>query len=465
MAAADGLKRFVTKMEEAKCSSSAIAAFTANYQQLTTAGTGMVGEASIESVASLPHLSSLAPDTSSLADYLSRTAVLKLNGGLGTGMGLEKAKSLLPVKDGLTFLDLIAKQVKHMRQSFSADVRFILMNSFSTSDDTKAHLAKEHGDLLAEPHIELMQNMSPKVLKETLEPAVWAADPSLEWCPPGHGDIYASLAGSGMLDELLAAGIEYVFVSNSDNLGATLDPKLLCHFAEQKLPFVMEVCERTEADKKGGHLARRKADGGLLLREAAQCAPEDEAAFQDVSKHKFFNTNNLWVNLKALKETMDANGGALALPLIQNSKTVDPRDKSSPKVLQLETAMGAAIECFEGASAVVVPRERFAPVKTCNDLLSLRSDAFSLTEDFRVVLAAPTPPVVKLDDAHYKLVDGLEAHVDGYPSLVGCSKLTVKGPVRFQAGAVVKGAVTVTNAGQEPKPWPAGTYEDTTVEL
>lgn len=80
-------------------------------------------------------------------------------------------------------------------------------------------------------------------------------------CPPGHGDIYPSLLGSGMLERLLSEGIQYLFVSNSDNLGATLDLQLLQHFASSGAPFMMEVCERTAADKKGGHLARRKADG------------------------------------------------------------------------------------------------------------------------------------------------------------------------------------------------------------
>ena len=216
---------------------------------------------------------------------LSKTAVLKLNGGLGTSMGLEKAKSLLPVKDGKTFLDLIALQVKHTREATgAAGLRFVLMNSFSTSEDTRAFLAKEHPELLAQPDSELLQNKSPKLDAATLEPAAWPADPDLEWCPPGHGDIYPSLLGSGMLARLLDAGVEYLFVSNSDNLGATLDVDLLAHFASSKAPFLMEVAERTAADKKGGHLAVRLADGRLTLRESAQCLDEDKAAFEDVTK-------------------------------------------------------------------------------------------------------------------------------------------------------------------------------------
>merc|ERR1719155_323449 len=130
---------------------------------------------------------------------------------------------------------------------------------------------------------------------------------------------------------------------------------------------MMEVASRTDADKKGGHLAKDNATGGLLLRESAQCPEEDGAAFQDTSKYKYFNTNNLWVDLEKLKALFDANGGAIPLPVMLNDKTVAPRDKASTKVIQLETAMGAAISCFDGAIALRIPRSRFAPVKTTND--------------------------------------------------------------------------------------------------
>merc|ERR1719246_199035 len=204
---------------------------------------------------------------------------------------------------------------------------------------------------------------------------------------------------------------------------------------------MMEVATRTDADKKGGHLAKDKTSGGLLLRESAQCPPEDEKAFQDTSKYKFFNTNNLWVDLVALKAIFEKNAGMIPLPVMQNSKTVDPRDKKSTPVLQLETAMGAAIGCFEGATAVVIPRERFAPVKTTSDLLALRSDAYLLTPDFRIVLAPErkgVPPTIKLD-GRYKFVDALEKLIpNGPPSLIECASLVVEGEVAFASGVVVK---------------------------
>merc|ERR1712113_1159731 len=233
-------------------------------------------------------------------------------------------------------------------------------------------------------------------------------------------------------------------------------------------PFAMECAARTDADKKGGHLAKFKSTGGLLLRESAQCPDEDEAEFQNVNKHKFFNTNNLWVNLEALKAAFTKYDGLLPLPVIKNGKTVDPRKKDSTKVLQLETAMGAAIECFPGAAAILIPRTRFAPVKTTNDMLALMSDAYEVTEDQRMVLKSErcgVPPNVKLDGI-YKFVDQLmELVPNGPPSLIKCSKLTVEGKVAFAAGVVFVGAVKVVNKDDTSKTLKAGTYADATVEL
>jgi UDP-N-acetylglucosamine pyrophosphorylase len=205
--------------------------------------------------------------------------------------------------------------------------------------------------------------------------------------------------------------------------------------------------------------------GKLLLRESAMINDGDKAAFEDITKHKFFNTNNLWVNLPALQQTMEANHGMLPLPLIKNKKTVNPRDSSSAPVFQLETAMGSAIECFDGASAVLVPRKRFAPVKTCGDLFCLRSDAYTLTPSSTVELVCKAQPTIKLDDRHYKLVDKMEALVEGYPSMLECDSLKVSGPVKFKRGVAIKGKVEVMNGGSEPAELGAGEYANTKVDV
>merc|ERR1712003_140154 len=151
------------------------------------------------------------------------------------------------------------------------------MNSFSTSQDTLAALAK-YPDLGTGANLEFVQNKAPKVTKADLSPASWPENPDHEWCPPGHGDLYPAMLGSGTLDKLLAKGMKYMFVSNSDNLGATMDLRILTHFVNSGAPFMMEVAARTDADKKGGHLGTLKKTGGLCLRESAQCPKEDEEA-------------------------------------------------------------------------------------------------------------------------------------------------------------------------------------------
>ncbi len=457
---------FREKMLSAGLSDAAIRAFRSSYAALLAGETGMIHEDSIEPAKNLPSSDDLtAPSEARTAALLRQTVIIKLNGGLGTGMGLEKAKSLLRVRGEDTFLDLIARQLLHLRTQTGGEAPlFMLMNSFSTSADTAAHLAARFPQLGERSAWELMQNKAPKVLADTLQPALWPSNPDQEWCPPGHGDIYASLVGSGWLDRLLESGIRHAFVSNSDNLGATLDPAILAWFADSGMPFAMEVTRRTESDKKGGHLAVRLRDGRLLLRESAQCSKSDERHFQDIDLHRYFNTNNLWIDLRALKAALEDSGGLIPLPPIMNRKTVDPRDNHSPTVIQLESAMGAAIECFEGAGAIEVPRLRFAPVKTTGDLLAVRSDAYELTDDFCLRLHPARkgqPPHLHLDQKHCKLVDGLERNFPHTPSLLHCRSLAVHGPVECGEGVVFKGDTTLHNHAQHAHKLPPGIHEGT----
>jgi UDP-N-acetylglucosamine pyrophosphorylase len=455
-------------MRAAGLSDAAIRAFEHSYSCLTRGETGLILENDIEPVADLPQLCHVAAQPPADRGLLSQTVLIKLNGGLGTSMGLERAKSLLPVKEGLTFLDFIVRQVLHIRKKYGVPLHFLLMNSFSTSQDTLEFLQK-YPELGEPGSLELMQNQVPKVDARTLSPISWAQNPQFEWCPPGHGDLYPSLLGSGWLEKLLAEGVKYAFISNSDNLGASLDLDLLGYFAGSGKSFLMEAAERTAADRKGGHLALRQ--GKLLLRESAQCPEADLAAFQDIRRHRFFNTNSLWIRLDRLKELLEAHGGFLPLPLIKNSKTVDPRDKNSPAVFQLETAMGAAIECFQDAGAIVVPRTRFAPVKTTSDLLALRSDAYEVQADARVVLTGSErgnrqPATIDLDGNHYKLVDQLDEKLKrGIPSLKDCTELIVRGPISFSSENHFFGKVQLKNASPEMRALPAGEYRDCTFEV
>jgi UTP--glucose-1-phosphate uridylyltransferase len=437
----NGLKRSVEKMEAEGIPRAAIDTFRHYYEQLESGETGMLPESEIEPVEEVAELTELPEEDGPL----DQAVVLKLNGGLGTSMGMTQAKSLIEAKDGLTFLDVIALQVCALRERAGAEVPLVLMNSFATRDDSLKAL-DAHPELKSSVPPDFVQHKEPKLLADDLTPADWPAQPSQEWCPPGHGDLYTALLTSGMLDALLDGGFRYAFLSNSDNLAAVLEPRVLAWIAREEIPFVMEVTDRTEADRKGGHIARR--GDGYVLRETAQTPDEDLDALQDIGRHKYVNTNNLWVDLQALKALLEEREGVLGLPLIVNKKNVDPRDKSSPEVYQLETAMGAAVGVFDGARPLRVPRTRFSPVKTTEDLLALRSDAYVLREDARVELddrRGGTPPVVDLDDEHYKKLADFDARFPaGAPSLVEAERIAVEGDVEFGRDVVVRGKVTVT---------------------
>ncbi|MDB5081537.1 MAG: ugp [Chloroflexi bacterium] len=427
----------------------AIDTFKYYFSQLLEGNTGLLGENELVPLEGLPDIEKLEGYQATGREALARAVIIKLNGGLGTSMGLDKAKSLLTVKNGLSFLDIIARQVLNLRRDSGYKVPLIFMNSFNTHEDTLEALAA-YPDLDSGTGLAFIQNKVPKVLQADFQPVQDAPTPDLAWCPPGHGDIYTSLQTSQMLDKLLDGGYEYAFVSNADNLGAIMDDKILGYFAASKLPFLMEVADRTQADSKGGHLARRK-DGRLVLREVAQCPPEDLPAFGDITRYTYFNTNSIWLHLPSLRETLNRNNNVLKLPLIRNSKTLDPRNPESPRVYQMETAMGAAIEIFEGAGALRVPRTRFAPVKLTSDLLVLWSDAYLLTPESKIVINPENRyylPIVQLDSRYYKFIQDLQKRFpEGAPSLTNCEKFQVEGDVLFGRDIVAREQVKLSNPG------------------
>ncbi len=433
-----------------------IESFLRNANRWMTLGrSGTVSGGSLAELGPLPRLEDL-DDTLAAREALPHTVIIKLNGGLGTSMGLEQAKSLMVAKNGLSFLDIIVHQIQFLRRHDSAALPLLLMNSFSTDADTLSALESRHPGFVNPDGLPLsfLQHRVPKLDASTGEPVLWPAEPAREWCPPGHADIYHVLQTTGLLDRLLAAGFRYAFVSNADNLGALPHLGILGHLARQSIPFLMEVTDRTDSDRKGGHLARDRATGRLILRESAQC-PEDELEdFQDIHRHRFFNTNNLWIDLEALRTMLRGCDGLPELPLIVNRKTVDPTRPDSPAVVQLESAMGSAIACFDQSAALVVPRTRFAPVKTTDDLLAVRSDLYVLGDDFHVSLdvrRSGGPPDIVLDPRFFKhIVDFETRFPHGPPSLLACDSLRVEGDVVFGANVCIEGAVLVRNDSDQP---------------
>ncbi|MGH2869946.1 MAG: UTP--glucose-1-phosphate uridylyltransferase [Solirubrobacteraceae bacterium] len=439
----DGRATAAEKMRAAGAHEEAIRAFESAYARLVSGQEALLPTAELEPAGDVPQLDAL-PEAD-VGRALEHLVVIKLNGGLATSMGLQEPKSLVQAREDRSFLDIIIAQTLALRERFGVRLPLVLMNSAATRAATQQALA-------AYPEIahegiapDFMQSMIPKLDADTLAPVQWPDAPELEWCPPGHGDVYGALRRSGMLAALLEQGFRYAMISNSDNLGAQLEPRVAAHLEAEQLPFLMEVVPGTEADRKGGHIARRRADGQLVLRETAQTPPEDEESFRDFRRWRYYNTNNLWVDLRVLADTLQRSDGVLELPLIVNRKTVDPRAPDSTPVIQLESAMGAAIESFRGAGLLLVPRTRFVPVKTTDDLLVLRSDVYRLSDQSEVD-AVPERlgnlPYVELDKRFYKLIDEFERRFpDGPPSLREAERLVVDGDVTFGAGVTIRGSV------------------------
>ncbi|KAL0359931.1 UNVERIFIED_CONTAM: UTP--glucose-1-phosphate uridylyltransferase [Sesamum angustifolium] len=365
---------------------------------------------------------SLAPvpeDAAQTKKLLEKLVVLKLNGGLGTTMGCTGPKSVIEVRNGLTFLDLIVIQIETLNAKYGCSVPLLLMNSFNTHDDTA-------------------KSQYPRLVTEDFTPLPCKGNTGKDaWYPPGHGDVFSSLKNSGKLDALLSKGKEYVFVANSDNLGAVVDLKILSHLIANKNEYCMEVTPKTLADVKGGTLI--SYEGRVQLLEIAQVPDEHVNEFKSIEKFKIFNTNNLWINLPAIKRLVEAD--ALKMEIIPNPKEVD-----GVKVLQLETAAGAAIRFFDNAIGINVPRSRFLPVKATSDLLLVQSDLYTLCDGFvtrNLARTNPENPSIELGPEFKKVADFL-SRFKTIPSIIELDSLKVTGDVWFGAGVTLKGKVTIT---------------------
>ena len=455
----EGLAAAQQKMKDAGVAQTAIDVFSHYYGQLEEGVTGTIPEDTIEPYLDPTHLDDVNIDVAEAKKVFDKLAIINLNGGLGTSMGLDRAKSLLPVRDGKSFLDLIVEQVLAARRGTNSRLPLIFMNSFRTREDTLEVLSKYPDLPVGDLPLDFLQNKEPKLRTDDLSPVSWDADPDLEWCPPGHGDIYTALQTSGLLQQLLDAGFKYASVSNSDNLGTVPSPVLAAWFASTGAPYAAELCRRTPADRKGGHLAVRKSDGRLILRDTAQTPAEEMDYFTDEHRHPFFHTNNLWWDLEQLDQILKERSGVMGLPLIRNEKTVDPSDKSSTPVYQIESAMGAAIEVFDGATAIVVGRDRFLPVKATSDLFLIRSDAYALDERGALVQQVQTAPSISLDPGSYKLIQDFELRFpQGVPSLKEATSLDVQGDWTFGADVEIVGdAVLGEEGGEVPEGARVGT--------
>jgi len=428
-------KDFLSKFKKFEISSLAQRIFFYNLEKLENNDTGYISSSEIKPV--------LNPDSiliyntplkfnSEQIDFLKKIVVVKLNGGLGTSMGMTGAKSQLEVKDGMNFIDICIKQIEVLRKVSGVSVPLVFMNSFNTQNETEKNINDLNfsNDNLPTFFIE---NKVPKVFKNDngeYEPASYPQNPSLEWAPPGHADIYPALYENGILEKFLQLGFEYIFISNVDNLGATIDFEILEKIKNLNCSFVMEVAQRTDNDKKGGHLALSQ-DSKYILRESAQVSLSDVEDFQNISKYSFFNTNSIWINLNELKRILISHDGNLKLPVIINKKNINPVDLNSPEIIQLESAMGSAINLFHDSKILQVPAERFIPVKNTSNLLFLRSDAVTLDSDFRL---HPIQNIyIDLNPKFYKNISEFDKKFKVIPSLRNAKIVKVKSDKIFDS--------------------------------
>ncbi len=407
--------------------------FLTQRKHLKNQGGSYIYDKDISSLKKVLKHSELQESTGPLA---SKCAFIKLNGGLGTSMGLTGPKSEVCIRDGLNFIDIC------LRQSRLTKCPLVLMNSQNTQSKTRQLVEKSVEKPEIKP-IDFMQSMVPKLNRETLGLA--SGPESLLKNPPGHGEVYDALFESGLLETLIKSGMEWAFISNIDNLGACIDEKILQHIADNNIPFLMEVTKRLESDKKGGHLAL--AGKQLILRETAQCAPEDKATFEDISIHQFFNTNNIWVNLDYLYERY-RNDDPIKMSPITNFKTLDPRDPNSIPVVQLERAMGAAIEDIKRSQVVEVDRQRFTKVKNTADLLLCRSDLYTLNPAGQLVLSgeqrSENLPTIDLDQRYFKNIDEFEKRVPKkIPTFKNLQKLSIRGDHCLSSDTDLSGSIHI----------------------
>ncbi|MCL2845084.1 MAG: UTP--glucose-1-phosphate uridylyltransferase [Chitinivibrionia bacterium] len=400
-----------------------IGLFLRYYEKLSSGDRGIIRESEILPV----EYGSVEKfcDIPKVADTQNKTAVIKLNGGLGTSMGMDFPKSFVEVREGKRFIDLAA-------ENSSERTPLIFMNSAATREMTDKFITEnpqiKHGNIAPA----FLQHSFPKILKDTLGLAEFPQNSACEFNPAGHGDVYMALNLSGILGELLKENFDFAFISNIDNTGAVFDPSIADYMAKNGISFLMEVCRRGEMDKKGGHIAKTREER-YILREKAQVNESEIAEFEDINKYSYFNTNSVWVDLRKLNEYLEKNAGIIELPFIANEKTLDPNNKNTPKVYQIEQAMGAAISLFDNARILEVEKERFFPVKTNNDLFLLRSDRFYL-DGAKVKSFDDNKSqcnVVLNPEFYGNLADFEKRLKNGAPKIQKCTKLLVKSDVYF----------------------------------
>mmetsp|Transcript_7527 Transcript_7527/g.16400 ORF Transcript_7527/g.16400 Transcript_7527/m.16400 type:complete len:509 (+) Transcript_7527:212-1738(+) len=386
------------------------------------------------------------PDDMNLThELLNKLVILKLNGGLGTTMGCKGPKSAIEVRNSLSFLDLAVRQIEFLNTKHGVDVPLILMNSFNTDEETKRVVSK-----YAKRHVSIrtfVQSKFPRCDKTTMTPVTtekFSHDTRGLWYPPGHGDVYAALARNGLLQHLISMGKEYIFISNIDNLGATVDLNILYHLMENDYKFCMEVTKRERQDISGGTLVELHGKPVLLEKYALPKVLGDN--IRRDKRFDKFNTNNIWVNLREMQRLVSVHKSLNLQVIVKEKMTTFPNGTEAP-CLTFLTAAGAAISLFDDVCVVSVPRERFLPVKTTDDLFAVQSDLFTVKHgtlhlsEKRTI--TPRVPTVKLGPCFKTVDEYMQRLPFGVPDIIDLEHLTVSGSVSFRNRIQLKGTVII----------------------
>jgi len=379
-----------------------------------------------------------------IAEYLSKIVVLKLNGGMGTTMGLDIPRCALPLSGDKIFLDVIVRQIENLNNQFKVNIPLVLMNSRHQNAEV-LELLDRYSSSNVKIHT-FVQSCYPR-----LSPVTWsitAKQPYSQataenWYPPGSGDVFESFKKSGLLEKFLKEGKEYVFTSNVENLGAIIgrdEFRVLNEVFATKMNLVLEVTERNPTDFRGGILVHDQTNNKPFVVQMSQI-PKKKRNYFGPKSFRYWNTNNIWVKLDELHSHLEKSG--LKLPVSKNIKN---------GFIQFETYAGSAIKDFQNTIALIVPRTRFREIKTTSNLFTLQSNLFNLVNgayllpnDIRAAQGFSELPVVRFDTEHFGNIDDYKKRFPSITTLniLELEHLNVAGDVTFGFGIKLVGSVII----------------------
>ncbi|KAG0582020.1 hypothetical protein KC19_3G027000 [Ceratodon purpureus] len=398
-------------------------------------------------------LPSVVDDHEKCKVLLHKLIVVKLCGTLGRSLGTTQPKSLVEIHSEQSFVDLAVQQIEVLNVKYNAKVLLVLATSDNTDRAVKQAVKKYSAS-----DVDII------VFNQTEYPReVWPVTPKLGedgGYLTNNGDLFAAFSFSGKLDELLALGKEYLFISNCDNLGATVDLNMLNNLSENQCDYCMEVTPKNGTDAENGAYVSSEGNIELLEFEEVSRSQNEKSRSGDV---KVVNTNSTWVNLKAVKRLAEIE----ALDIYCSSKGAGEGENIT---FQLQTSSGAPlyslqvngeifenlpiegnsdlllVQFFDGSVAVEVPRTRFHPIRDTSDLLLFRSDLYTVREG----VVCPNPlrlsdvnPTIELEGLKLRKMQYFTERLKHIPSLLELSSLRVIGDVWFGSDVILQGKVVI----------------------